>query len=101
MRRSPNIEAVVKDLRYFPVESKLAWNVLGVLSRLSRRNKGSLIWIPGYGRVQKKEKADDLVNKGTNSYLVAIEFFFYIPKLSYFNSKAASNERNTPVLSIG
>lgn len=78
-------QAVLKTLRSFTMESKLAWNYLGVLNKLWGRNKVIIMRVPGHSGVEENENAGELAKQGTNCCFVGPETIFSTPK-SYFTS---------------
>ena len=68
-------QAALKALSSPSVKSKLVWNCIEKFNLLSRRNKVSLLWVPGHIGMIGNEKADNLAKVGSSSPLMVPEPF--------------------------
>lgn len=72
---------LLKTLRYFTMESRRGWNYLGVLNRLSEKNKFNVMWVSRQCVVKKRSKRCS--NERNKHHYLRPESFCGIPK-SYF-----------------
>lgn len=73
-------QSVLKSLTSFKQESKLVWDCLQKLITLGKRNKVTLMWVPGHIGVEGNEEADRLANIGSATKLIGPEPFCGRPK---------------------
>jgi RNase H len=69
-------QAALRALKAHTFSSKLVAECLEILKRLTRRCLVTLMWVPGHTRIEGNEIADQLANKGAETYFIGPEPFF-------------------------
>ncbi|KAJ8934878.1 hypothetical protein NQ314_013154 [Rhamnusium bicolor] len=62
-----NYQVVIKALCYYRCNCKTVWNCQKARNHLSKNNKVTLVWIPGYSDMKGNEIADFLAREGARS----------------------------------
>lgn len=73
-------QAVLKALLSHKQESKLVWSCLQNLKILAKRNKVTLMWVPGHIGVEGNEEADRLAKEGATTKFIGPEPFCGKPR---------------------
>jgi ribonuclease HI len=61
-----NIQAAIKVLNNFQINSKLLWDCHQSLSKLAEHNTVQLVWVPGHMRIDGNEIADYLTRESSS-----------------------------------
>jgi len=61
-----NIQAAIKVLNNFQMNSKLLWDCHQSLLKLAEHNRVQLVWVPGYMRIDGHEIADYLARESSS-----------------------------------
>lgn len=73
-------QAALKALACCRITSKLVWDCLQNLKLLAKRNKVTLVWVPGHKGIAGNERADELARMGSETPFTGPEPVFGIPK---------------------
>lgn len=73
-------EAVMKALMSPVTTSKLVRECKDCLNRMGRRNRITLVWVPGHSGVDGNEKADELARTGSSASAYGPEPYIPIPQ---------------------
>ena len=68
-------QAAIKALSACTTTSQLVWECRRKLDVLSKRNKVTLVWVPGHVGISGNEKADQLAKEGAATSFVGPEPF--------------------------
>jgi hypothetical protein len=61
-----NIQAAIKVLNNFQINSKLLWDCRQSLLKLAEYNRVHLVWVPGHMRIEGNEIADYLARESSS-----------------------------------
>ncbi|XP_050311838.1 uncharacterized protein LOC126747328 [Anthonomus grandis grandis] len=76
-------QAAIAALSSHVISSKMVRDCLGKLNEVGKRNKVTILWVPGHTGVQGNEEANILAKKGSGSQFVGPEPFCGIGKNTY------------------
>jgi ribonuclease HI len=66
-------QAALRALKAHTFSAKLVAECLEILKRLTRRCLVALMWVPGHTGIEGNEIADQLANKGAETYFIGPE----------------------------
>ena len=69
-------QAALRALKAHTFYSKLVFECLDILKKLTSRCRVTLMWVPGHTGIEGNELADQLANKGSETYFIGPEPFF-------------------------
>lgn len=76
-------QAALKALQSRQIKSKLVWDCIQILNKLSTTNKVSIQWVPGHSGIEGNEIADRLAGEGSSVNLIGPEPYCGLSKCVY------------------
>jgi hypothetical protein len=68
-----NIEATIKALETYQINSKLVWDWYQSLMKLAKRNRVQLIWVLGHSYLEGNQAANEVARLGSECPLIGPE----------------------------
>lgn len=76
-------QSAIMALSSYAISSKIVRDCLGKLNEVGKKNKVTLLWVPGHTGVEGNEEANTLAKKGSGSPFIGPEPFCGIGKNTY------------------